>query len=233
MITLSQSSISDYLACSQRYKYRLTMPEEAHPTQEMSVGNIVHKALEMKWGADRNDRYQFTMSLASEYNIDISGIDRINECLLAYDSWFVGGEVGDLYRRFSDNDLCEYYFKEKLYDDVYINGKIDRIVTDGDIVIDWKTGSTQRTYLGTDIQSILYYMMYNKIFGKYPQVMVVNLLKQKLVAFQPNKKYIDTLMNSIIPMIVYQIKNKVFYKEGYFNYSCRNCPYIGICDKDS
>jgi CRISPR/Cas system-associated exonuclease Cas4 (RecB family) len=226
MIKLSASSIRDFLKCSKMYYYRKSSPEESIDTQEATTGRIVHEVLEKHWDSDK-EQVELAEERIKECNIDAYGEEKIMTCLETYRK-----QIPDIRKILKPNDRVEFYFSEQLTWDVCLVGKMDRVVTDDESVIDWKTGRT-KNFINNDIQFIVYYTMYKKIFGKYPRgVYQVNLSSAKVSSFQPDKEYINTLFNSIIPMIVERTNKRKLYKEGYFNGSCYNCSFIGVCSKD-
>jgi len=224
MIYLSASSIRDFIACSKRFYYRKNFSEESVETQDASAGTIVHKLLELHW---KNCDFESDFNkLTTEYDLDNDRQQKALKCLDNY-------KTSSIREKLKDNDLTEFYFKEKIQNGVVLVGKIDRIVVDDAIVIDWKTGITKKN-ISNDIQFIVYYTMYKKIFGSYPSALLqVNLAKGDISTFYPSKDYIDTLYDQIIPKMIGQIKSKRYYKEGYYNGSCYFCPFIGICSKDA
>ncbi len=227
MIYLSASSIRDFIHCSKMFYYRTNFSEEAVDTPEAIVGTIVHKAIEDHWKS-YDQAMQYCKFKATEFNLDLRSWAKIEASMTAFFSL-----IPEIYGKLKDNDLKEYKFKEKIGEDVTLVGKMDRIIVDDGIVIDWKTGKTKNV-IDNDIQFIIYYMMYNRAFGKFPGAVYQISLSGKniITAYQPNKEYINALFNHIIPSIVERVKKNKFNKEGYFNNSCYSCNYIGLCNKD-
>jgi hypothetical protein len=232
MIRLSASSITSFIKCSKMFYYYKNFPEENVSTPEGSVGTAVHKLIELH--CDGSDFSEDRERLIKEYGFDKPLIDRLDTSLNNFVYWFPFAfeqERGKL-PVFKPEDYKEYWFNEKLSDELSIAGKIDYIFKEDGIVIDWKTGQTKRN-ISNDVQYIIYYTMYKKVFGHYPNaVYQVNLAKGEINTYYPNQIYIDTLYNFIIPKLVAHIKADTYYKEGYFNGSCYRCNFIGICSKD-
>jgi hypothetical protein len=218
MIRLSASSIADFLKCSKMYQYRMERSEDSIDTEEQSIGNFVHEVVE------RN--VYFTLDdplidiLLAEYNIEDT------DKALRYLKNFTELRENLILR---EDDKREFYFREKVNKGLQISGKMDRVNIKDHIIYDWKASTSTKKYLSNDVQCIVYYMMYHKMFGSYPNVFIVNLHHKDIRPFYPKKEYIDTLFNKIIPKIVKEIKLNQFYKTGYFTGSCYRCPFLGVC----
>jgi len=224
MIRLSPTAIKDYLKCSKMFFYRRAFPEESVTSQEAAVGTIVHKVAETIW-KDPNYEEQ-AAKLISQYDIDLTGQGKIYACLNNIRQTF-----GGFLEMMTDSDLIEHEFNVKLNKEVSISGKMDRVIPTEDTVIDWKTGTTKRD-ISNDIQFIIYYWAYQKIFEKTPKVYQVNVARSDFSLFWPRKVYVDTLFDSIIPKMVDSIKKNKYYKEGYYNGGCYRCNFIGVCSRD-
>lgn len=220
MIRLSASSIDNFLSCSKMFQYRTTVPELAVSTEYMSLGSIVHKVIEDKWNDPDYQEYGKQLSKTySEHSIDEVKLFR---CLEYFSNTFKP--------LLKENDLIEHRFSFKYDKDVEIVGKIDRIVLDTGLLIDWKTDERLPHTIDNDVQFILYYIAYKKIFGEYPNgVILAGLNKGQIINFKPNSFYIDTLMDDIIPDMLERIRRKRFVKEGLYNNSCRNCSFMTYC----
>jgi hypothetical protein len=128
----------------------------------------------------------------------------------------------------SENDLIEHRFKIKLYDDVFMVGKMDRI--SDDMVYDWKTAFKPPTDLTSDPQFIIYYTAFIKLFGKQPtSVFGVYLMHNKIIPYVPDQYYIDLLYNEIMPRMVMDIRNKALPKSGRFKNICKDCIFNIAC----
>jgi predicted RecB family nuclease len=222
MIYLSASSISDFLACSKRYKFRIfdsDFAEKELGNTRQNVGIVVHKILEDRWD-HRDDVYN--SKLISDYKItDPALIKLIGICL------------NNFYRTMvpllNYQDKSEYSFKIKYNKDVNIVGRMDRITKDGTIY-DWKTSSELPTSIDSDIQFILYHWAYKQLFNKEPQnIFLVSLLKNRLVKYSINNFYYQQLMEEVVPSLIKDITNKTFYREGIYKNICKNCAFKRIC----
>ena len=221
MIRLSASSISDFIKCSKMFEFRATRSEDSINTEEQAIGNFAHKVIEENIHYTMND--PLIDILLIEYNIQDT------EKALRYLENFTLLRPGLIIR---EDDQKEFYFREKIGADLQLSGKMDRVNTVDHIVYDWKASTSTKKYLSNDVQMIIYYQMYHRIFGNYPSVFLVNLHHKDIRPFYPNKRYIDTLFNRVIPKIMQEVEHKQFYKTGYFTSSCFRCPYIGVCHSE-
>jgi CRISPR/Cas system-associated exonuclease Cas4 (RecB family) len=224
MLTLSASSLKDFLKCSKMFYYRITSSCDSVSTSEMIAGSIVHKIIEEHrigqiLSEDKVDK------LISEYKlIDLTLKKRIESCLRVF--------FKDYENLISDKDYVEYNFRIPLFRGVKLTGRIDRITPDG-ILIDWKTGGYIPKSIDDDLQFIIYFWAYNKVFGRNPnKVFYIALLKNKILEFNYNPPYFEQLFDHTIPSVVTKIKNKEFSREGLDNNSCKYCSYMTTCWKD-
>lgn len=205
-----------------RHYFRLRESENAFVYQEAQVGTMVHKALELH-PHDWSKALEYTTQQLKVLGIEKKGWDRAIACL---DIFYNELEIHTL---FSEEDLVEYRFKEKISDDIYLVGKMDRIIPSLHAIYDWKTGSDRKKNISNDIQCIIYYKMYQRIFHASPKVFLVYLGTGEVIQFYPKQEYIDELFNGIIPKMVHQIKSNSYYKEGFFNGGCWRCSYREMC----
>jgi len=117
-IFVSASAIRDYLKCSQQVYYRIFEPELKISSREMIMGEITHKVLEKAW-QNKDVALNLGMSLARKENLDPIAIQSIEHFIHTF------------FERFTiiinHDDKVEKFFKVKLYDDVFLVGKFDRI----------------------------------------------------------------------------------------------------------
>lgn len=222
MIYLSQSSIADFLVCSQRYKYRIYNSESADKPlgdSKQNVGTVVHKILEHAW-KQRDVSYIHSIERMFEIE-EPSSLKSVDVCL------------NNFYRTItpllSDKDEIEFSFKIKFEKDVYIVGRMDRITEDG-IIFDWKTSNAVPDSIDKNIQFILYHWAYKKIYKKNPKkIFLAALARNKLVEFNVNKQYYDELIEGVIPSLIKEVKNQIFYREGIYKGACNTCAFSKIC----
>lgn len=227
MIRLSASLIKDYISCRKKAFYRLTQPEQAVPSEDMVIGSIIHKILESGWDSNYSESLEYARSLLAEYNllgISTKKIDKIDLSLKNYFNIFSS--------LVSKDDLIEYSFQIQYNSDAILVGKFDRITKDG-VVIDWKTESVTPSSVDRDIQYIIYYCSYKKLFEKEPKkVLNISLINGKIVEFIPDEYYIKELYNFIIPDIISEIKSNKYIRNGLFNRACNICQFNSICFKE-
>ncbi len=221
-IRLSKSSIESYLGCSKRYYYRINFPEEAKKTPQMALGNAIHSILEKYWHNEKE-------ALASiEQYLKLYGLYS-NEFYQKAQKQIIN-YFGNFTSLVKNNDLIEYGFSVPYSEDVFIVGKFDRVNLEENYIIDWKTGNSSHGGDSNDIQSIIYYNSYKKLFGNFPIIVYVYLGENKVKTYIPNQFYIDLLYNDIIPNMIQDIKNNKFLPTGLFKFNeCKYCPYKDIC----
>ena len=212
MINISASLVKDYIACSKKVSFRRAKPETAIQTPDMLAGTIVHRLIE-----DNIDNYE---KYIDETNLDAGKKQKIKICMSNYHL---------NYRMLtSPTDGIEKFFKYPFSKGVNIVGKIDRILSDG-VVIDWKSGIPPNS-IDNDIQFLMYYEAYKHMYSKEPHsVFGIFLLKNKMLRYNHNPFFKDTVYNEIIPSIVSAIKSGDFYREGIFKNICHNCSYKDVC----
>lgn len=222
-IYLSASSIKDFLECSKRFEFRTTHKEQEIQNDDMTVGTIVHYAIEKFW----NDELSATQEIEQQlkfFNLPATSVGKARTSLETFFLNFRG--------LLSDDDLIEYSFKLPLEKDVFLVGKIDRI-SNGNI-FDWKTTTTPPTDISKDIQFIIYQEAYRRLFKKEPIATYYgSLTTGKLIKLKSNLALTNLLFYDIIPAMTTQVKEKLFYKKGMFTNSCHRCVYKELCFEES
>ena len=218
MVYLSASSISDFIQCSQKVKYRFGKIKQI-PTKGMTIGRIAHEAIEKGW-QDKEIAYRVVQTLGRANELSRSDIGNMEFFM---DIFFLNFRP---YLR--EDDKVEYSFKLPLYDDVFIVGKMDRI-SNGN-VYDWKTSSRISKRLDNDVQCIIYDYAYERIFGEPAKsINVCSLSKGNLVPYMKKDIYVKEVFENIIPRMIKTVKNSSFERTGMFNHSCFMCPYKQVC----
>jgi hypothetical protein len=217
-IYLSASSIQDFIKCPQKVFYRLkkTVPEQK--SREMIMGQIAHLAIEQGW-KNRDHAYSII-----DYETRKNGLRLADKTHLQYmiDLFFLNFQP-----RLGENDLIEYNFKIKLYEDVFIVGKIDRI-SKGNL-FDWKTGKLP-TKLHNDVQCIIYDWAFNQIFDKPPtSICLAGLTSGELLPYKKDEFYTREIFENIIPRMIRTVKHDTYERLGLFNHSCFRCPWKEGC----
>jgi len=230
MIKLSASLIKDYLSCQKKGYYRINHPELSISTDEMIIGDVVHKVLENCWDKDKKTSIEYANYLLSKYNIldpTFKSIDKINRSITNF--------FGNFIYLLSKGDKIELNFEIPYLPnlgEVLIKGKIDRVNKDG-CIFDWKTTLKIPKNIDNDIQFIVYYMSYITLYKEPPKkVFYASLISGKLIEFQPKSYYINYLYNNIIPSLIDDIKRGKFERTGLFNNSCLNCQFQVDCWKN-
>lgn len=217
-IYLSASSIRDFVVCPQRVLYRLkkTVPEVK--SKEMTMGNIVHLAIEKGW----KDRKRAESIMEAEAKVQkLTKADRTNISFML-DIFFLNFQ-----QRLGEGDLIEYNFKIPLYDDVFVVGKIDRISTGN--LFDWKSGKVPK-FLGNDVQCIIYEWAFQKLFDAKPKsINLASLSTGDLVPYYRHDMYYKELFTTVIPRMIKTIRHNEYERLGIFNHSCFRCVYKEGC----
>ena len=218
-VYVSASSLTDYIVCSYRAYWRIFEPSEGVPSREMLMGTITHKVLEKAW-----QNIDVALNLA-ESLCKKEGIDEIGKNSVYH-------FIHTFFERFNilvdKNDSVEKRFKVNLYDDVYLVGVFDRVSRG--TVIDWKTNANPPKKIDNNVQFIIYDLAYNLLYGKKAEGLYLAALKDgSLVRYTESKQHAETLVQSVIPQFVQDVRNKSFVKSGLFTGACYRCPYKIQC----
>lgn len=217
-IYLSYSSISDFIRCSQKVLYRVTKPFPEIPSADMVMGKIVHSVLETSWNNDKEAVAKAT-EMCNRENLNGNQSVKVLQCIYTYFtkfSWMA-----------TENDKIEYTFKTPLYDDVFLVGKMDRIINNN--LIDWKTGRVSKN-LSTSIQCIIYDYAYEKIFGKpATNISMVSLSDGIMTSYIKNEAHVREVFDNVIPRMLKVMRNNTYEKLGLFNGSCFRCSWKQGC----
>jgi RecB family exonuclease len=221
---LSKSAIDDFISCRKRYYYRLNFSKQAKSSVYMTMGIIVHNALEKFWN-DHDKAIEYVVAQASVWKLA--------------DNWKAKmlKDVQSYFKNFrqlvTEDDITEKFFKVKYDDGIFISGKYDRITPDHQI-IDWKTGTWSPENLSADTQMILYYNSYHALYGVYPTAILATLPTGKMSIYRPEQVYTDTLYNEVIPDMIEAIHRGEFPRTGFYQYgACKYCSFSHLCDKDT
>ncbi len=224
MITVSASSIKDYLVCEAKIKYKFELPRDAilATTKEMAMGKLIHFVLEKEW-RDKDKGLLLVYDLLETYGLLDTDYNEIAHYLNVFHTNFV--------QLCSEKDKIEYKFKIAFREDTYVVGKMDRIIGDNSSIIDWKTSRYPPYTINDDIQFLIYYWAYKELFGRYPaNVYYGALIDGSLKTLKPNINYLETIFNEIIPRMVKDIKTGNYTHDGLFKYNvCKKCQYLLYC----
>jgi len=221
---VSASLVADFLECPQRVHYRLNYPESATKNSAMIVGGIVHEALHHWWNDEKGATEYITQSTLKYPLTPLLTFESAYKCVTSY------------FRNFrhlcSESDLSEYSFKLEIDKDVFLVGKMDRILKSGTI-IDWKTSSNLKRDITTNVQFIIYSEVFTRIFQKPPTASyLVSLPTGTLIKFEQQRPLTDLIFGSIIPIVIRNIKRQDYIRTGVFRNLCRNCTYREVCHKE-
>ena len=224
MINISASLIKDYLWCKRKGYYRINHPEQAIKTDEMIIGEVVHKVIETHWNKDKDQAKAEAHRLLSTYNLTDPNLNKMKKLSRSMDNFF-----NHFSYLLNNDDIVEKFFKVPFSDGVMMSGKMDRITKDG-IIIDWKVTRFVPKTIDNDIQFIIYYMSHKQLYGDYPKkLFYIALENAVMVEFTPKDYYIKFLYGDVIPNIVDDIRNGRFERTGFYNNSCLNCPFQLTC----
>jgi CRISPR/Cas system-associated exonuclease Cas4 (RecB family) len=227
MIYLSASSIKDFNICSQRYYYRINSHGISIKTDGMKLGSAVHKALELSWNKDKTKLFNQAVKfyLEEEGTNDIKLNDKIKTCIDNYSNYYKP--------LLTTKDELEKDFKFK-FNDIYIVGRIDRIIPSSGILIDWKTSFRDPWTIDDDPQFLLYKYAYYRLYNKYPnRVLYINLFSNKMMGLDDDGTNYDKLLNVDIPTMVNKISKNKFSREGLEKKNvCKSCQFREICFED-
>jgi CRISPR/Cas system-associated exonuclease Cas4 (RecB family) len=221
---VSASMIADFIECPQKVYYRLNFPESSIKTSSMIIGGIVHETLHNFWN-NKKDALEYVGKSILKYPLTpATTFDSVYKCVESY------------FRNFqllcSSEDLPEYSFKLEIDKDVYLVGKIDRILKSGTI-IDWKTSPFVKKDIATSIQFIVYSEVFTKLFQKPPlKTYLASLSTGTLIEFEQQKPLTNLVFSSIIPAVIRTIKRQDYTRTGVFRNLCRNCSYREACHKE-
>jgi CRISPR/Cas system-associated exonuclease Cas4 (RecB family) len=222
MYYLSATSIKDFIDCSKKYYWRTTKAEEAVTTPEMKAGLIVHEVIEKYWDKPKVHNLQKGLHLAEGAKLPDKLIERVEYCINTYHDTFRS--------MLTPEDEKEISFKVKLEDEVTLVGRIDRITKPANLVIDWKTSEGEVTNIDNDIQFLIYYYAYTKMYKHPPSgVYYASLLHKQLITLHIDRSNYTYLIGDVLPGMINQIKNNNYYREGLFRSKCLRCQFREVC----
>ena len=227
MIRISASLIKDILTCTQRGYYRTNFPEQSMSTAEMTLGNVVHRAIELYWN-DEDRAVELARDLGMRREVDA---DKAVELTLNFFTHFKS--------LCSPMDEIEKEFDLPFYDDVHLVGKLDRVDATLGTVIDWKTTKKPPASIYNDIQFIVYHYAFSRLYGREPTLVAyASLTTGKLIPYAKVEHYYEETLNEIIPRVVNTIKSGHHSRDGLYgmwdakhgmSYSCYYCPFREFC----
>ena len=221
---ISASAIKDYLSCSMKYCLRRYHKSESVATPAMLMGSVVHNALEQEW-RDKDRALNLAESDLQKTNIYSSHIKDTRMYVSNFFEFFAP--------IVKDTDTVELDFKIPFAKDVYLIGKIDRIIHEDNVVIDWKTGKRppSPTALTSDPQFILYNWAYQRLYKSVPLLYHASLFKGKLSRFVYDADKEFALFNEVLPAMLEDIAKGNYVRSGLlqWNSPCKYCTYKEYC----
>lgn len=227
-LKLSATSIKDYLACPQRFWYRVKNSKSAKVNKHIIFGRIVHEAIE-KITDDQKSLSEANEFAWSEWNniaenTFARGATRPPKSF----SRMLGNYYYEIRPKLPKKqpNYTEQFFDlpYKSFKDVRIIGKIDKIA--GLHVYDWKTGATTPTkYQLHDIQFYLYEWAYKQMYGRAPKVFYGHLNDAKLIEIP----FIDELRHNLFSLIEKIIEDANKPSVRVPGYQCNNCFFRELC----
>lgn len=219
---LSASSIKDFIDCSKRYEFRMQKAEESASTPQMEAGSLVHAILEKHWKDSKSHNMQLALKKANELSLPEDVTDRTMYCINSFHDNFQ--------HLLTPEDDVEVNFKIQLQQGVFLVGRMDRVVKPSNLVLDWKTGQESVTSIDNDIQFLVYYYAFTKLYNRPPSlVSYVSLLHNRMINLNiQNSKY-DYFVNDILPGIIEQVKRSNFYRDGILRNKCYRCQFKEVC----
>lgn len=221
MIYISMSYIRDFLDCPRKLSYRSDAKYKAEaPSQEALEGNIVHLVLEKGWQSKSSAKLIFDQQLKANAGATLD-VKKMQKCI---DNFFL------LYQpHLTTSDSVESFFKVPWGTGVTLVGKYDRI--HNGVVYDWKTGARPPEDLNRDVQFIIYYLAYKKMYKKEPSAMVyASLYHKKSYLFTPVPALVAEVENELIPYVIQEAKKSEHPRLGFYKYGmCKKCPFKPSC----
>jgi CRISPR/Cas system-associated exonuclease Cas4 (RecB family) len=227
MIRISASFIKDYLSCRARGFYRINSGDQAIQTDDMIIGEVVHKTIETCWDRGYEEGLYFARNLLSQYNIIDLTPRRIEKLELTLSSFF-----DDFRHMCSEGDQIEQFFTLPFSEKAVIVGKMDWVTKSG-LVLDWKTATRVPKKIDSDVQFILYDWAYKKLYKREPQgVYYVSLWSGQMIPYNRQSYLFTQLFGKVIPEIIKGVEEGKFSRTGLYNGSCYGCSFNSLCWKE-
>jgi len=221
---LSASAIKDYLSCSMKYYNRRYHKSEGVTTPPMLMGSVVHEAIEREW---RNEDTALALAESDLQKTDIYS-SHIKDTRMY---------VSNFFKFFApivkETDTVELNFKIPYAKDIFLIGKIDRIIHEDNVAVDWKTGKRPPSPMAitADPQFILYNWAYKSLYKRTPLLYHASLYKGKLSRYIHSDENEFVLFKEIIPAMIEDIVAGDYVRSGLlqWNSPCKYCTYKEYC----
>lgn len=225
-INLSASSIKDWLSCPKKLSYRRSRATSTS-TEAMEVGMIVHNALD-----DARDLETALALVDSQLkergDISLEGERKAQEA--ASNAFYMPGLMN--YASAESDSEVEFDILLPGYNiPVALRGRIDRVMENEALCIDWKTSKTYSKQASRDVQAIIYSWAYNELYGQRPKFYFAYVMTGELVEYNHlwAEREEKELFFGVIPAILRDIVEGNFLPRGLFGSSCYNCNYKRVC----
>ena len=240
--TLSFTQIDTYQLCPLKYKYQYVLKIPTNPAGQASLGTTVHNALEQFYSEfinNKNIKKERLLQLFEESWIPVGYTSKSDESNSKKEG---RNMLANYFKTFHSKTLkildLEKSFKIKIGsgEDVFINGKIDRLDStsqDGIEIIDYKTGKLQEEKkLKNSLQLSIYLLaatdkgLYNKKLSDVSLTFYYLQANQKITVDQTEETLQKAKEN--ILEAVENIKSEKFKpKKGP---ACDFCQFKMICE---
>lgn len=215
-IYISATTLKDYLSCSEIIKFKLSKSKQVS-TDESIIGTVVHDIVS---GKIDYAGPQSAASILSEHNLSTTkNIEFVDSCYNNY--------INNFYGLLTQDDKIEYSFKYKLYSDVFLVGRIDRI--SGGLIFDWKTDRSPSSKVENNIQLLFYELAFEKLFGSKPFGSYLGFLSNGALVKHKKSSDATDILNVLIEEVLHTIKSDTFSKRGKLTKSCYRCPFNRQC----
>jgi len=247
LTTFSYSQITTFQSCPRQYQYSYIYRIPTPPSGALSFGVTLHNTLLSFYRLAEQSKQA---SLFTEYTEDLS----LQKLLSIYEEKWIpqgyeskahmetakrrGGEILEgFYSHFKERipqiEFLEKSFKLKV-GDYTISGRIDRAdrLEDGTLeIIDYKSGKSKtQEQVDKDLQLQIYALAADECFKTPASKMTLYFLDDDTkVSTEPNPKKMDKVKKEIIE--ISDEINKSDFAPTPEKYTCRYCPYRGICDR--
>jgi len=235
MRPLSHSSISMYMECPQKYKFKYVdrLPEK--PKHYFAFGQSVHKALEFFYGSGllTPPSLREVLDYLHGHWVREGYKDDAQEAAYKAEGDRILGDFHRLHAAsYRPPFFVEYGFNLKV-DGVPVTGKVDRIdkLEDGRLaIVDYKTGKAfDQDRVREDAQLTMYQMAVEEALGlKVASLTFYHLPSQTPLTAEPHsEEQVDGLRRRIVG-VADGIKNKAFDPRPE-EWKCRMCDFRPHC----
>jgi len=240
----SFSRLKLYEECPMKYYYQYVLKIKGPKSLAMAFGGAIHSALEVFYREDNPDKAEKVfieeltsadVRLKNKESIEKEGkvgLNMLHHYFNGPDRPYLNVDRKKVEYKFNVNLDCPLGGKKI---DIPVSGIMDLITTDGFIVDHKVTTSIWREEdIDSDMQATVYWMAYEKLFGKEPKGFIYNFLvkrvKKPLFDAQPTIRDMGQKMYLVeyAQAIIQKIRKGEFPKK--IGKHCRYCPYRFMCE---